>query len=98
MFKLLDTLIGYLKGKPYWAKIEPALTLFSLYLMTLVLAYQYIEWQYHFSPALGLYLRSYLVKQISLVYIGIGFLALVFGATRVGADEGRRSALRRLTR
>ena len=42
--KILDLVLGYLKGKSYWKIIEPFVTLVVLYFLTLIFAYQYIEW------------------------------------------------------
>ncbi len=83
--EFFDLLFGYFKGKPYWSWIEPLLTFVALYVSTLVLAYKYIEWQYHYSPQVGLFARSYIVKQISVVFVGLALLVLVFGFTRTAA-------------
>lgn len=77
--KLVDTIFDYLRSRSYWSKVEPLLTLLSAYTVTLVFAYQYLEWQFHFSPTLQLFLVSYVVKQISVVYVGIGLIALTLG-------------------
>jgi hypothetical protein len=77
--KFVETLLNYLKTKSYWPLLEPVFTLLSLYVVSCVIAYQYIEWRYHFTPELGTFLRSYLVKQISVVFLTFALLALVLG-------------------
>ena len=91
--KLVDLLLGYLKDKPYWALLQPVFTLMSLYVVCCVIAYQYIEWRYNFTPELTTFLRSYLVKQISVVFLAIALLALVLG-TRWKAGVRTEAAAR----
>jgi hypothetical protein len=81
---LWNTIIGYFKEKPYWTHIQPLFTLLSLYFISLVLAYQFIEWQFHFSPSISLYIRRYIFKQIRLVAVGIAALVFLLGH-RAGA-------------
>jgi len=77
--KFVELITGYLKGKSYWPLIEPVFTLVSLYVVSCVIAYEYIEWRYHFTPELGTFLHSYVVKQISVVFLTFALLALVLG-------------------
>jgi len=86
-----NTIVAYFKDKPYWSRIQPIITLLSLYLIALILAYQYLIWQFHFSPSISVYLRSYIVKQITLITAGVGALFLVFGYT---TRRGRQRRLR----
>jgi len=79
--KFVDLIIGYLKTKPFWPLIEPVFTLLSLYVVSVVIAYQYIEWRYHFTPELMTFLHSYLVKQISVVFLAFTLLVLVLGTS-----------------
>lgn len=81
-------LTGYFKGKTYWPRLEPILTLIFLYILTIVLAYQYVQWQYHFSPPAGVFLKSYIVKQVTVVFITIAVLAIVIG-TKPGSDPSK---------
>jgi hypothetical protein len=76
--KLLEFVFGYLKAKPYWARIEPAAVLISLYVVAVVFAFEYVQWRYHFSPSIRLFATSYIVKQITIVFAGIALLALEF--------------------
>jgi hypothetical protein len=77
--KFFDMVVDYLKGKSFWPLIEPLFTLGSLYVLAVVIAYQYIEWRYHFTPELTTFLHSYIVKQISVVFLTFLLLALVLG-------------------
>ena len=54
--------------------LRPLAALVSLYVTALVLVYQYVEWQYRLSPPLSLFLRSYLVKQVTVVCAAIVLL------------------------
>jgi hypothetical protein len=90
--KLFDLLFGYFKNQPFWSRVEPVLTLIALYAATLSIAYKYIEWEYHFSPEIHLFARSYVVKQISVVFLAIALLALVFAAG-APSEPGRWSRM-----
>lgn len=73
-----ETILNYLKEKPYWIKIQPIATIFSLYLIAVIMAYQYIKWEYNISTSLSLYLTSYIFKQITLIFLGIVILTIIF--------------------
>lgn len=88
---ILGRLGDYVRDKPYWAKIEPLFTLVSLFLMTAVLAYQYIDWRYNVSPPLPLYVRSYIFKQIAVIFAAIGLAGFLLARVR-GAPEGETLA------
>src|SRR5216683_197828 len=77
--KFLELILDHLKAKSYWPLIEPVFTLMALYVVSGVIAYQFIEWRYHFNPELGTFLHSYIVKQISVVFLTFALLALVLG-------------------
>jgi hypothetical protein len=77
--KFIELIVGRLKSLSSWPLIEPVVTLLSLYVLAIIIAYQYIQWRYHFTPELTTFLASYLVKQISVVFVAIGLLALVMG-------------------
>jgi hypothetical protein len=77
--KFVELILGYLKDKSYWPLVEPAFTLLALYVVSGVIAYQYIEWRYHFTPELGTFLHSYIIKQISVVFLAFTLLVLVLG-------------------
>src|SRR5215831_7517754 len=93
--KFVELILNYLKTKSLWPLIEPVFTLFALYVVSGVIAYQYIEWRYHFSPELGTFLHSYIIKQISVVFLTLALLALILGTnwkagvrTEVGSKLG----------
>ena|SRR6266851_1547814 len=91
--KFLELILDHLKAKSYWPLIEPVFTLMALYVVSGVIAYQFIEWRYHFSPELGTFLHSYIVKQISVVFLTFALLALVLGTswkTGVRTEVGSR--------
>jgi hypothetical protein len=77
--KFIELVVGYLKTKSFWPLVEPVFTLLSLYVVSVVIAYQFIEWRYHFTPELATFLHSYIVKQISVVFLTFALLALVLG-------------------
>jgi len=78
--RFIDLLISTVKDKAWWPLAQPIVTLLSLYVMAGVIAYQYIEWRYNFTPELTTFLRSYLFKQITVVFLTVALLALVLGA------------------
>jgi hypothetical protein len=71
LFKLVDAMAGYVKESPAWPVLRPVFALLSLYVTALVLVYQFVEWQYRLSPPVSLFLRSYLVKQVTVVCVAI---------------------------
>jgi hypothetical protein len=79
--KFFDLLLDYLKTKSYWRLLEPLVTLVSLYVVSCVIVYQYIEWRYGFTPEIGTFLHSYVFKQVGVVFLVIALLALVLGTT-----------------
>ena len=76
--EILGPVTEYFKDKPYWPAIKGLFTLLSLYVSATVLAYEYLHWQYGLEPPLGLFLRSYLFKQISVVAATIFVVSLLF--------------------
>ena len=77
LFKLLDIIVGYVKETPAWPVLRPVTALLSLYLTALVLVYQFVEWQYRLSPSLSLFLRSYLVKQVTVVCAAVALVVFL---------------------
>ena len=91
LFKLLDVVVGYLKETPAWPVIRPVAALVSLYVTALVLVYQFVEWQYRLSPSLSLFVRSYLVKQVTVVCLAIALVVILLqrlGSTEPAAGAG----------
>jgi hypothetical protein len=77
LLNLWNELREYLRQQPYWSRIQPFVSITSIYLAATVLLYEYIRWQYHVSPRLFLYLRSYLFWQLTVVFIVLGLLSAV---------------------
>lgn len=77
LFKLLDIIFGYVKETPAWPVLRPVAALLSLYVTALVLVYQFVEWQYRLSPSLALFMRSYLVKQVTVVCAAAGLVVFL---------------------
>lgn len=82
--KLWETVFDYFKERPYWSKVRPIVVFFFLYIIVTVLAYQFIKWQYGIEARIELFLRSYIFKQITLVFMAIGVILCLF------ALEGKR--------
>jgi hypothetical protein len=77
LFKLLDIVVGYVRETPAWPVLRPVAALLSLYVTALVLVYQFVEWQYRLSPSLSLFMRSYLVKQVTVVCAAVALIVLL---------------------
>ena len=67
----------YLRQKPYWSRIQPLVSLASIYLAAVVLVYEYIRWQYHVSPRLSLFLGSYLFWRVTVVAMVLGLVSAI---------------------
>jgi hypothetical protein len=78
LFDFLKTATEYFRDKPYWQSIKGLFTLLSLYLTAAVLSYEYLRWQYGFEPRLGLFLRSYIFKQVTVIALTVGLMGLLF--------------------
>src|SRR5215510_2749381 len=78
LFDLWKIFTDYFKEKSYWPAIKGLFSLLSMYLTAVVLAYEYLHWQYGLQPSLSLFLRSYLFKQISLIALSVFVIALLF--------------------
>src|SRR5262245_12614418 len=71
------SLLGYLEKQPYWSRLQPILLFLFLYVGTAVVVRQYVEWQYGLSPSPPEFLRSYLFKQVSIVFLCLAAALLV---------------------
>lgn len=91
--KLWEAIMAFFKEKPYWSVVRPFFYLVLIYLIALVAAYQYIQWQYLFSPKLSLFMRSYVFKQITLVFSVLGIISLIFN---IRPKRGERDKQNRL--
>jgi hypothetical protein len=92
--KFIDLLLGYFKGKAYWSRIEPLVAFISLYVVALALAYEYVQWRYNFSTPIEVFVRSYLVKQLTILFATIAVLVLIFVAPSRQAVAGRWEQIR----
>jgi hypothetical protein len=77
LFRLLDIVVGYVKETPAWPVLRPLAALVSLYVTALVLVYQFVEWQYRLSPPLSLFMRSYLVKQVTILCLAVALVVFL---------------------
>jgi hypothetical protein len=82
IFRVWESVLDYVKGTPFWSRLQPLFAILSLYLTTIVLAYQYIQWQYGLTPSLALYLRSYLFRQVTVAFLAFGLVAVLLSALR----------------
>ncbi len=73
-----DLLIGYWKDKPYWAVLQPLLMAITGYVALQIFAYEYIVKVHGFTPSPQLFLKSYISIRITIVFIGILLLMLLF--------------------
>lgn len=86
MFKVFDILIDYLKSTGHWSWIRHFVVLAYLYTLLVFLGYQYIRWRYDFPISPDLYIGSYVVKQITLVFAGLVIVTYIF------AQQSKKSA------
>jgi hypothetical protein len=76
MNKLLDLLLTYLKGRTYWAAIEPFVIVAVGWGCAQLLAYQWLGASSSFKPSIELFLNSYLSKRITIAALGIAAVML----------------------
>lgn len=62
----------YLKTIPGWPVIEPLFTLATLYATVVVLSVEFLNWQYKVTLPPSLFVKSYIFKQISIIFIAVG--------------------------
>lgn len=93
----LDSILSYLKSQAYWEKVRGLVTLLFLYVAALVLAYQFLDWEYGLRPSLSLYLTSYIVKEISLTFLALGLIFFLLGRL-AEKDLVKSDSLRALVR
>jgi hypothetical protein len=60
MNKLLDLVLGYLKGRPYWAVIEPFVLVAIGWGTVQLFVYQWLSASSSFKPSAEVFLGSYL--------------------------------------
>jgi len=89
---LWKTLLDYLKRTPSWPLLEPVLLVGFLYVGVCVVAYQYVQWRYHVTLDLALFLQSYLLRQVSVGFVAVVATFIVLTATRPSATSGETQA------
>jgi fumarate reductase subunit C len=89
-----DAVTGYFRDKPYWKHLQPVFALVSFYVAVQALAYQYLESEYRLRMTLGLYLRGYVFREITVVFAGFALLSLLFALQARGEAEGDKGRLR----
>ncbi|TKJ38901.1 MAG: hypothetical protein CEE38_04175 [Planctomycetes bacterium B3_Pla] len=85
---LFASAFEHIKGTRFYQKIERLLAIGCLFVTVHVLTYKYIEWWYHLSLELGLYLRGYLFKLITLCFLLV--LGVVLIISRPVEKTGRQ--------
>ncbi len=89
--RLVDQVLDLLRRQPYWKPLEPIASALILYVLAVMSAYQYVGWRHGLAPELGMFLRSYLVKQVTIV------TAVVLACLLVLHGTGDADQLTRLT-
>lgn len=82
MSKLLDLVLGYLKGRPYWAAIEPFVVVAIGWGTVQLFVYQWLSASSSFKPSAEVFLGSYLSIRITIAALGIAAILLVTRAFR----------------
>ena len=94
--KVLDLLLDYLKGRTYWAAIEPFVIVAVGWGSAQLLVYQWLGASSSFKPSIELFLESYLSTRITIVSVAIAAIILVMRPFRRKDGEptpvGRRSS------
>jgi hypothetical protein len=67
--EMWKSLTGYLEKQPYWERLQPITLLVFLYAGAAIVVYQYLQWQYGLAPPPEIFLRSYLFKQVTVIFI-----------------------------
>jgi hypothetical protein len=94
MNKLLDLLLSYLKGRAYWAAIEPFVIVVVGWGAAQLLAYQWLSASTSFKPSIELFLGSYVSKRITIVALGI--VAILLATRPFQRKEGEPGPVGRL--
>ena len=77
LIDLFESTFEYIKKTRFWQRIAPLVAIVCLFVILHVLTYKYIEWQYQISPRVGLYLRGYLFKLMSLFFLLVLSVVLI---------------------
>lgn len=91
--RLLDTALALLKTQPYWKKLEPVVSVLVLYGVVIASAYQYVVWRHGLAPELDMFLRSYIVKQVTIITVVLVGCLLIMRREQHGARLTRLGGL-----
>lgn len=91
--KIPDIIVGYLKGRPYWAVIEPFVVVALVWGAAQSLAYGLLASSSALNPTIGMFLSSYLSIRITIVAIGVVAILLIL---RKRSPAGAEAATGRL--
>ncbi|MHC4066428.1 MAG: hypothetical protein ACYSUI_18280, partial [Planctomycetota bacterium] len=80
--KPLDLVLSYLKEQSYWRLLQPLLAFGAAYVVVQALTYEYLQFEYGFSPPIRRYIRSYLSCWITIIFLGIALVAILFSLSR----------------
>jgi hypothetical protein len=72
-----DIIVNYLKGRPYWAVIEPFVVVALVWGAAQSLAYGWLVRSSSLDPTIAMFLTSYLSIRITIVAIGIVAILLI---------------------
>jgi hypothetical protein len=94
--QLWSALLDYLKGTPYWSRVEPVLLAIFMYVGAVVCAFQYVQWRYGVTLELPLFLHSYLFRQTSVAFLAIvaSLIVLTYRSRRATTGPGAPAARR----
>ena len=83
-----DAISGYLEKQRYWAQVQPVLLVLFMYAGAAIVVYEYIQWQYGFSPSPPVYVRSYVFRQVTVATAVVVAVIATFTLRRpVDVDE-----------
>ena len=77
LFRILDIALDVIKRSHISKRIQQVLMGLALFVSVHILAYQYILWQHQIEPTLELYVKSYIFKEASLLFLCLAAIALI---------------------
>jgi hypothetical protein len=72
-----DIVVNYLKGRPYWSRIEPFVVVLLVWLAAQTLTYGLLASSSGFDPTVAMFLSSYLSLRISIAAVGVAAIILI---------------------
>ncbi len=94
MGKLFEFLVEWLKSSKNWKRIQPFVLLGFGYVTAEILAFEYIQSQYGFTPSFQLFLGSYYFFRITAVFVGLAVLLAVFQHRAKPGESSRVGRMR----